>query len=363
MEQSAAEKTLETIVETIPLPGQPAKPAPEGASRKAPAKSVAKPTNDALAEQKAAFQELLKKQKAEKPAPKKAAEERVLEEESDEPPKGAEAHTPLKTKDAEKPAELSGSRARLALAGIPRKIIDNLSDAEVDEAWKKQEERESAKDAAIQRAAELEKQFGIKATGKPSEPQAGVPTEALDLDELVSDLSAQFGEDESKAIASLLAKVVAPLQQENAQIKAVLQAAREKGIQDISARNRTRLAEKLSSLQGNDGAWKVVHDLAVSASERSPSKYASPEAAFDDAFETVYGDVVKALAEKAQPSPEKSEGETKARIAASTATAPSTTKREKSYTTVDANRAAFKALYRGGTVDDAKNAYKHMNIQ
>lgn len=355
MEQSTAEKTLETL----PIPGQPPKAAPDGASRKAPAKAVQKASEDSLKEQKAAFQELLKKQKAEKPA-LKAPAEKVIEEESDDPPAGAEAHKEIKT--AEKPAELSGSRARLALAGIPRKIIDNLTDSEVDEAWKKQEERESAKDAAIQRAAELEKQFGKQATGKPSEPQAGVPTEELDLDELVSDLSAQFGEDESKAIAGLLAKVITPLQQENAAIRAVLQAAREKGIQDISARNRVRLSEKLAHLKESDGAWQVVHDLAVSASERSPTKYQSPEAAFDDAFETVYGGVLKALAEKTAP-PEKQAGEQKARIAASTATAPSTAKREKSYTEIDANRAAFKAIYRGGTIDDAKNAYKHMNIQ
>lgn len=358
----AEDSLVEKALETLPIPGQPPRASPEGSSKKAPAKQVAKADADVLAEQKAQFSALLEKQKAD--APKKAKKapqsERVIEEDSDEPPAGAEAHAPVKAEEPEKPQELSGARQRLALAGIPRKIIDNLSDPEVDEAWKKQEERESAKDAAIQRAAEYEKQLGIKATGKPSEPQAGVPTEELDLDELANDLSAQFGEDESKAIASVLAKVIGPLQQENAQIKAVLMAAREKGIQDISARNRARLAEKLSFLSKNDSAWQTLHSLAVQASERTPTKYASPEAAFDEAFENVYGDVVKSLAEKA---PDKSAGEQKSRVAASTATAPSASKREKTYDVIDASHAAFRALIKGGTVDEAKAAYKHMNVQ
>lgn len=344
MEQPSAQETLDTI----PIPGQPPKPAPEGARRKAPAKEVSTPKPEGLSEAKAAFEKLLEDQKAKKPkAEKKPAQEAVrfsedAEEEKDEP---------------EKPKELTGLRQRLALAGLPRKAIEQLDDQEVADAWKKQEERESAKDAAIQRAAELEKQLAPKATSGKSEPQAGVPTDELDLDDVVSELSAQFGEDESKALAGVLAKMLAPLQQENAQIKAVLQAARDKGIQDISASNRERLSERLPSLKENDKAWKTIHDLAVSASEKSPTKHTSPAGYFDEVFESLYGDVLKALAEKDAPDPSEEVARERAKLKASAVTVPSAQKRERALTPEEQSRRAFRHLYRHeGDVEGARRA-------
>src|SRR5678816_4491846 len=116
MEHPSAQETLDNLS----IPGQPPKPSPEGARKKPPAKEVSAPLADSLKAAKEKFEEVLERQRA--PKGKKApAKEVVLEAEDDDeeaPPKGAEAHAPVKAQ-AEKPQEqLTGLRQRLALAGI-----------------------------------------------------------------------------------------------------------------------------------------------------------------------------------------------------------------------------------------------------
>jgi hypothetical protein len=373
MSESGAQQTLDALKipgMDAPLAGAPA----EEIRGKQPKSKVAKERElpNQLVEAKAKFDELLKASK-EKDEPKRKAERKakakedpmVFEEpDDDEAPKGAQALAPVKAEPKEEPkpkdAEAEKLRSKLLLAGHPKKAIESLSDSEVGEWWTKQEERERAQALSLQRASEAERKLQ-EATKKEPEPQTGVPTDSLDLDEAGDALMDQFGEDEGKALLKVFSKLVAPLQQENAQIKAILKAARDRGIHDISARNRDRLSEKLPSLKEND-ALECLHEHAVRASEKDPSKYPSAEAAYDDTFQLFYGDVLKPATPEEPAKPDESARD-KARIQASAVTQPTAKQRERKFTELDASKAAFRHLFKHpGDVDGAKRSYANMNV-
>jgi len=313
------------------------------------------PKKDPLAEAKAKFEELVAKQKAEpdlsKPvkkamtSPKEKPKVEVEEEEEEE-------------EKPEKPAELTGTRQRLVLAGIPRKLVESLNDSEVGEVWKKQEEREQTAARALQRASELEKQLQEKTTSK-SEPDNGVPTDELDLEEVASDLSDQFGEEESKAIAKTLAKLVQPLREENARISKVIDDARRMGEEQTAKSQRARLADKLPMLKDNDRAWESIVTEVRSLVGKDPKKFASVEAAFDDVFDGRYGEILTAT-----PEPAQDDSKTKAKVAAGAMTSPTARKTQKTFTSMDAHRAAFKHLQENpDDTDGAKRAYGRYLVQ
>lgn len=376
MSEQSAQTTLYSLKipgMDAPVPGAPVEPQKGNQPKSKVAKEREAPNQ--LAEAKAKFDELLAARNAvEGPKKKAARKERakvdpmVFEEpDDDEAPAGAKALEPVKAAEPEKTekpkdAEAEKRRSKLLLAGHPKKAIESLSDEEVGEWWTKQEERERVQALSLQRASEAERKLQ-EATKKEPEPLAGVPTDSLDLDGLSEELTDQFGEDEGKALLKVFSKLVAPLQAENAAIKAVLQAARDKGIKDISARNRERLAEKLPSLKENDETWDVIHDLAVRASEKEPSKYSKAEDAYDDVFSRLYGDVLKKPATPEEPAKSEDAAKEKARIAASSPTQPTAKQRERKYTETDAAKAAFRHLFRHpGDVDGAKRSYANMNV-
>ncbi len=379
MSESGAQATLDTIKVPgmdAPREGVPVEKTKGNQPKSQVAKEHEKP--DQLAEAKAKFDELLAKKNAEE-GPKKKAERKarakvdplVFDDDADDeaPPAGAEKHAPIKVEaekapEPEKPkdAEAEKRRSKLLLAGHPKKAIESLSDEEVGEWWTKQEERERVQALSLQRASEAERKLQ-EATKKEPEPQAGVPTGQLDLDEVTQELTDQFGEEEGQALLKVFSKLVAPLQAENAAIKAVIQAARDKGLQDISTRNRARLAEKLPSLKENDETWNTIHDLAVRASEKEPSKYSSAEAASDDVFNRLYGDVLAKPATPEEPAKPDEKAKEKARIQASSPTQPTATKRDRKFTETDAAKAAFRHLFKHpGDVDGAKRSYANMNV-
>lgn len=321
---------------------------------------------DPLVAARAKFQELLEKQKSEvdlsKPIagkderttpsgskPKKPAPE--PEEEAEEPEKAAAP--PKRSSESEK------LRAKLLLAGNPKKAIESLSDEEVGEWWKKQEERERSAALAIQRASELEK-LVPKETAKPAEPQAGVPTDGFDLDEIKAQLSDQFGEEEAGVLTKVLSSVLDPLQKENREIKAILERARQTGIDEIVKRNRARLSEKMPAFKEDGPAWQFFNETVKARLDKDPSKYSSAEEVFDDVFQGLYGAM---LAAKTDP-PEDDKAKEKARIAASAHSQPASSKRQRVSTPLDAHRAAFEHLVKNADdTEGARKAYGRFLVQ
>ena len=304
---------------------------------------------DPLAEAKAKFNELLAKQRDDSNLAKPIRKTGPKDEEE------APVAEPEKQKKPEKPAELTGLRQRLVLAGIPRKLVEPLSDSEVAEVWKKQEERENAAADAIRRASELEKQLAPKAAAK-SEPLAGVPTDEVDLEALTSTLSDQFGEEESQAIANTLKASVEPLLTKIARLESIIEAARKSGEEREVKTNRARLSEKLSMLKENDAAWNGLEAIVRTRIETQSSKYPTVEAVFDEVFGDLYGEIVAERA-AAIPAPEDKTREQKARIAASATSAPATSRKAKEYGPVDAHRAAYETLLKNP--DDVEGARKN----
>lgn len=310
----------------------------------------AEPQKDRLAESKAKFEELLAKRreadKPQKPEPVKAEAE---EKEEVAPP------APEPAKASGKSPEVEKLRNKLLLAGNPKRAVESLDDDEVGEWWKRQEERERATSLALQRASDLERQLQ-EATGKKTEEPQAVPTSVeSDLEDLEDSLKDQFGEDESKALISVLRAVVDPIRKENDQIKAVIMEAQKNGRAQLEQRNRDRLAKDLPALKESTVAWNAVQREAQERFTREPAKYASPDEAYSEAFKDLYGAVLPA---KSSAPDEVETGKAKARIAASAHTPPSSQKSQRRSTPADASRAAFLHLQKNpGDTDGARRAY------
>lgn len=329
----------------------------------------------ALAAAKASFDKLVAKQAAEpdlnKPFPEQATPNKKAKPKAPQKPQEAASEPEaVEAVAEEKPAveapkkrsEADRLRAKLLLAGNPKKAIDSLSDEDVGEWWKKQEEREQATASALQRASDLEKQIKSPETSEKSEPLAGVPTDDLDLDEIKSSLADQFGEEEATALANVLSAVLAPIQQENREIKTILENARKHGVQQIEKSNRERLGDKLAMLKTNDRAWAMLTQAVHEELKKDPKKHSSAEAVFDDVFESVYGDVITEAAPTSAP--EEDKAEEKARIAASSHTPPSSAKRQRSFTPMDAHKAAFEHLLKNPEdTEGARRSYGRYTVQ
>lgn len=309
----------------------------------------ADPQKDRLAESKAKFEELLAKRreadkpKKEEPEPAEAKAEK--EEVAPPAPEPAKAKSP----------EVEKLRNKLLLAGNPKRAVESLDDDEVGEWWKRQEERERTASLALQRASDLERQLQ-EATGKKTEEPQAVPTSVeSDLEDLEDALKDQFGEDESKALISVLRAVVDPIRKENDQIKAVIMEAQKNGRAQLEQRNRDRLAKDLPALKESTAAWNAVQREAQERFTREPAKYASPDEAYSEAFKDLYGAVLPA---KSSAPDEVETGKAKARIAASAHTPPSSQKSQRRSTPADASRAAFLHLQKNpGDTDGARRAY------
>lgn len=311
-------------------------------------------SSQVLADAKAKFEALLASRRS--PAPEEPkAEEAPTEEapKAEEPTKEAAppAAEPVKAKSP----EVEKLRNKLLLAGNPKRAVESLDDEEVAEWWKRQEERERTAALALQRASDLERQLKEATDNEPEEPQ-GVPTsDTSDLNAIAASLSDQFGEDEAKAIVSVLKAVIDPLRKENEAIKAVIQEAQKNGRAQLEQRNRDRLAKELPALKESSAAWNAIQRDAQERFAKEPSKYASPDEAYSEAFQELYGAVLPA---KGSATDEPDTGKAKARIAASSHTAPSSQKGAKKITPVDAARAAFVHLTKNpGDTDGARRTY------
>lgn len=306
---------------------------------------------DGLKEARAKFDAILAKQKAadadeaprEKPAKKPKAEKPAKAQAS------TETEAPKEAEPAKKPdREVERLRAKLALAGHPKKAIESLADEDVREWWRNVEEREAAQEDALRRAAVLEKKLKspADATGD-GEPQRGVPTSDPDLDAIERELAAQFGEDEAGVISKAFRQLTEPIRAKVAAMEDLFRAAKERGVEDISAKNRNRLSEKWPHLKENDRAWGLIQKEVLSAFEADPTAYKSPEEAFDDIASGIYGDLEVQATNGHEVHDSDAEEETatlKARISASGPTTSERKGKPKPATPMDAARAVFNHL-------------------
>jgi hypothetical protein len=344
-----SQKILETIAgqggASTPEPEKPDPLAKEKAAFKAILKADSEGSDEATTTRQAtAAAKAAKKPKAEKKAETKEAAPAPAEEPKEEAPAA-----PAAPKAEEK------LRAKLLLAGAPKGAVENLSDTDVREWWRVQEERERVQAQALERASAAEKKLQALegTTSKPAEPQ-GVPTAELDLDEIAGELADQFGETESGAIMKALEALTAPLRAEIGELQGVINAARKRGVEDISTRNRARLAEKLPHLLNSDRAWSLLQTQVEASARENPTQFSSVDGFYDDAFSAIYGEVQPAEAEPTEPD----RSEEIARIEASAPTPPASVKRMKKLTPVEGAFEAFKLLDKDpDDVDGARKLY------
>lgn len=342
----------------IPIPGAPISTQPtEG---------------DPLADQKAAFQTLLAAQREQTKLESGVRDSPLLEEKPKKSAKAAAkpAEKPAAEVETEAPAapaiaakpevshETEKLRAKLLLAGFPKEAIESTTEDKLRSWWQGQEEREQARAAALQRASDLEKRF-TQTTSKPAEPSdEGVPTAEEDLDDIAKELSDQFGEDEAGALLKAVKKLVEPYRAKTDRLEAFIESARKRGAQDISQRNRARLAEKMPMLKDNDRAWSLIHSHVEQVFQNEPNKHSSAEAAFDDIYQAIYGGIeVAKEAPASAPDPDRY-AEEKARIAASAPTVPDSHRHQKVSSPTDRAFAAFKVLRKNPEdLEGAQRAY------
>jgi hypothetical protein len=310
-----------------------------------------------LAEARAKFEEILAKRRAEdsdeepkaKPEKKAKAPAKPAKAAQEEPPK-------------EDP-ETKRYRAKLALAGYPEKAMESLSGDDLREWWQKVEERESAQAKALERASVAEKKLkALTETAGDEEPKKGVPTSDPDLEEIAAELADQFGESEAGVFLKALHKLTEPLQAKVNDLEGIIRAAQSKGVEDISAKNRNRLSESWPHLKDNDRAWSIVQQQVLDGFKADPSRWKTPEAAFDDVIEGLYGGLEKPTNGNGAHDSSEDEDETadlKDKIAAS---APSTSERKgkpRPLTPMDAAKAAYKVLLQDpDDVVSASRAYR-----
>jgi hypothetical protein len=146
--------------------------------------------------------------------------------------------------------------------------------------------------------------------------------------------------------------VTAPLREQLDQFQAMFGEAKKRTAETIADANRKRLSAKLPDLAKNDRAWSSIQAEVFDAFDDDPSRYATPEEAFDDVFQSRYGAVLSALSKAAE---EEEDADTKAQVAASSMTTPGVKTKPKPSTPLDAAYAAFKHLS-SGDPEDAEGA-------
>jgi hypothetical protein len=334
---------METQDVLAAIPGAPAAPTTES---KQP---------DRLAAHKAAFAELLASSKANETPDIKAAQKAAEAVRAADKAEKAQPKQKVEAKAPQRDPEHEKLRTKLRLAGHPQKAIESLSDQEVREWWTLQEQRERDNAEVRERAAALQRATKGEATSQP-EPDDGVPTGALDLDDIAEELKAQFGEDEAGALRRALETLMTPIVNRVHQLEGVIQKAQEKGKASIVESNRSRLSEKVPHLKDNDRAWSIVQSQVEAAFAKDPASYPSAEAAFDDFAQALFPDAY--VEREAEPEEEKSEA-LKARIAAAAPTPPKSQKSTKKATPVDAAYMAFRVLDKDP--DDLEGARRAFN--
>lgn len=168
----------------------------------------------------------------------------------------------------------------------------------------------------------------------PKEKPAEKPKQAADFDAVQAHLAEHFGDEEGQILGKVLKDLIAPREERIASLESMIQRAIEQTNKKAGKSNRSRLSKDYPHLADNDRAWTAIENEAKRLA--SDGEYDSPEDAYDDVVQALYGEVKAKAEEDAE--------EVASRIAASTMTQPSSAKRERKPTKEQKALAVFNHL-------------------
>ena len=258
-----------------------------------------------LDQDRAAFDALQKKyeKKADEPEKKPVVEKKQPKVEDS----GEDASPEVEAKGKRNPETPESAKAREFLrlkASVPASVIEKLSPEEAQDWAASSSKNVADVDRAFMERAELQKELRElrEAANTSEEPSSAVPASELDLDEVESQLSEQFGESESKALTGALKDILSPFTARIAQLEAVIDQAKSSNTRQITTTNRERLSELVPLLAESDRAWEAVEREVIASAEKDPGAFTNAAEFFDDAVKALYGEAV--FDEKAEPEPE-----------------------------------------------------------
>lgn len=168
----------------------------------------------------------------------------------------------------------------------------------------------------------------------PKEKPAERQQQTADFEAAQAELAEHFGEDEGQILGKVLKGLLAPREERIASLENMIQRAIESTNKKAGKSNRARISKDYPHLAENDRAWQAIENEAKRLA--SDGEYDSPEDAFDDVVQALYGEVKAKAEEDAE--------EVASRIAASTMTQPSSAKRERKATKEQKALALFNHL-------------------
>lgn len=202
----------------------------------------------------------------------------------------------------------------------------------------------------------------LKAAAKPKEPEP----EPEEEPEIAPELSEQFGESETKALMAMMK----PLLDRISSMEKMIENAQKQSVEQLSKSQRQRLAEKNPLLAKSERAWEALHRSVLEDFEKNPKKYPDVDSAYNKAYADFYGEdeEPEAAVEEEKPdlaaAEKEKEEETVSRIKASSPSTPGHAKREKKGDVLSASYKAFQHLQKHpGDVNGARGAFRNMIVQ
>lgn len=188
----------------------------------------------------------------------------------------------------EAPANPRATEAREKLrARFPASAIDAASDSEVMDWWSSLNRQDYDSSEAKEQVLRLRRE--LEEARKEPEPEEPEP-EIITSDEIAEQLKEQLGEEAAKLMGSLLA----PVHQQNAELRKEIVSLRE-GVEQERARqgdalresNHTRLTSMIPQLK-NPAALEALDRAAQSLLENGES-FSTAEKLYDEAARAIYG--------------------------------------------------------------------------
>jgi hypothetical protein len=263
--------------------------------------AVAESKDAKLDQDRAAFDALQKKYAKKDDEPKKP----VVEKKQPEVEDSGEDAPPAEAKGKPETPESTRAREFLRLkASVPASVIEKLSPEEAQDWATSSSKNVADVDRAFMERAELQKELRElrEAASESEEPSSAVPASEMDLDEVESQLSEQFGESESKALTGALRDILSPFTARIAQLEAVIDQAKNSNTRQIATTNRERLSELVPLLAESNRAWAAVEREVIASAEMDPGAFTNAAEFFDDAVKALYGETV--FDKKPEPEPE-----------------------------------------------------------
>lgn len=224
--------------------------------------------------------------------------------------------------------------------------VEFVKPAAKTKAKPKEPEKQSEIEALKAEIAKLTERLAPKE--KPAEKPK---QQSADFDAVQAHLAEHFGDEEGQILGKVLKDLIAPREERIASLEGMIQRAIEKTNKKAGKNNRARISKDYPHLAENDRAWQAIENEAKRLA--SDGEYDSPEDAFDDVVQALYGEVKAKAEEDAE--------EVASRIAASTMTQPSSAKRERKPTKEQKALAVFNHLLKNP--DDIGGARRAAEIR